>query len=70
VAGRRRSARGRSTEPRPLGDLGDLAELLGGDSERSKKFLGGLAAGALVGAALAGAALLSGRRRNEEPRRH
>ena len=70
MADRRRSVTRRATGPRPLGGLGDLAELLGGDSERSKKFLGGLAAGAVVGAALAGMALLSGRRRNEDPRNH
>lgn len=48
----------RSTSPRPLGGLADLAELVGGDSERSKRFLGGLAMGAMVGAALAGAVLM------------
>jgi hypothetical protein len=58
----------RSTAPRPLGGLGDLAELLGGDSERSKRFLGGIAVGALVGAAIAGAALVR-RRSGGEPRR-
>lgn len=58
----------RALPPRPLGGLGDLAELLGGDSERSKKFLGGLAVGALVGAALAGAALVR-RRTTDEPGR-
>ena len=47
----------RPTGPRPLGGLGDLAELLGGDSERSRKFLGGIAVGAMVGAAIAGAAI-------------
>lgn len=47
----------RSGGPRPLGGLADLADLLGGESERSRRFLGGLAAGALVGAALAGAVL-------------
>jgi hypothetical protein len=51
--------------PRPLGALADLAELLAGDTPRSRRFLGGLAAGALVGAALAGAALL--RRREPKP---
>jgi hypothetical protein len=50
--------RRRPTEPRPLGGLGDLAELVGGDSERSKRFMGGLVAGAMVGAAIAGAALV------------
>lgn len=44
--------------PRPLGALADLAQLLGGESPRSRKFLGGLAIGALVGAALAGGSLL------------
>ena len=57
----------RSTAPRPLGGLGDLAELLGGDSDRSRRFLGGIAVGALVGAAVAGAAFMR-RRRNEGPR--
>jgi len=45
-------------DPRPLGGLAALAELLGGDSVRSRRFLGGIAAGALVGAAVAGTALL------------
>jgi hypothetical protein len=45
--------------PRPLGGLADLAELLGGDSDRSRRLLGGLAVGALAGAALAGAVLRS-----------
>ena len=58
----------RSAGPRPLGGLGDLADLLGGDSDRSRRFLGGLAAGALLGAAVAGAALVR-RRRREEPRK-
>jgi hypothetical protein len=38
--------------------LAGLAELLGGESDRSRRFLGGLIAGALVGAALAGSTLL------------
>ncbi len=58
----------RSTAPRPLGGLGDLADLLGGDSDRSRRFLGGIAAGALLGAAVAGAALVQ-RRRREGPRK-
>lgn len=41
--------------------LTELADLLGGESPRSRRFLGGLVIGALAGAALAGAALL-GRR--------
>jgi hypothetical protein len=40
------------------GGLAELMELLGGESEGSRRFLGGLIAGALVGAALAGSALL------------
>jgi hypothetical protein len=54
-------------DPRPLGGLADLADLLGGESDRSRRFLGGLIAGALVGAAVAGAALLR-RRRDETDR--
>lgn len=53
--------------PRPLGGLADLAELLGGESTRSRKFLGGLVIGGLVGAALAGGSLL--RRRGGRPGR-
>lgn len=56
----------RPTGPRPLGALADLAELLGGDSQRSRRFLGGVIAGTLVGAALAGSALL--RRRPPDDR--
>jgi hypothetical protein len=48
----------RAVGPRSLGSLADLAELLGGESERSRRFLGGVVAGALVGAALAGALLV------------
>lgn len=51
--------------PRPLGGLADLAELLGGETPRSRRFLQGLVAGALVGAAIAGSSLL--RRRRKEP---
>ena len=58
----------RATGPRPLGGLGDLAELLGGDSERSRRFLGGIAVGAIVGAAVAGAALMRRRRPPQPPR--
>jgi hypothetical protein len=43
--------------PRPLGALADLAELVEGESDRSRHLLGGLAAGALVGAAIAGTLL-------------
>ena len=41
--------------------LTELAELLGGESARSRKFLGGLVIGALVGAAVAGTAALARR---------
>ena len=50
--------------PRPMGSLADLSDLLGGDSHRSRRFLGGLIAGALVGAALAGGSMLRRRRGN------
>lgn len=53
----------RPTGPRPLGGLADLADLLAGDTPSSKRFLGGLIAGALVGAAVAGGSLLRRRRR-------
>jgi hypothetical protein len=53
-------------DPRPLGGLADLADLLGGESDRSRRFLGGLIAGALVGAAVAGAALVRRRRDGSE----
>ncbi len=53
-------------DPRPLGGLADLADLLGGESEQSRRFLGGLIAGALVGAAVAGAALVRRRRDDGE----
>ena len=51
--------------PRPLGGLADLAELLAGETPRSRRFLQGLIAGAIVGAAIAGSSLL--RRRRREP---
>jgi hypothetical protein len=41
---------------RPLDALADLVDLVGGESDRSRRFLGGVIAGALVGAALVGAA--------------
>ena len=34
--------------------LAELADLLGGESSRSRRFLGGLVIGALAGAAIAG----------------
>ncbi len=56
--------------PAPVHDtaparLAELADLLGGESSRSKRFLGGLVVGALAGAAMAGIAAL--RRRDAEP---
>ena len=42
--------------------LAELADLLGGESSRSKRFLGGLVVGALAGAAVAGASFLARRR--------
>jgi hypothetical protein len=47
----------------PLQGLADLAELLGGESADSKRFLRGLALGALVGAAIAGSTLWQRRRK-------
>lgn len=55
----------RPAAPRPLGSLADLSELLGGDTNRSRRFLGGLMVGALVGAAVAGSSML--RRRRDRP---
>jgi len=59
---RRVSDRGRvariAAEPPLQGGLADLLDLLGGESEGSRRFLGGLIAGALVGAAVAGTAVL------------
>ena len=55
----------RPVGPRPLGNLADLAELLRGETPASRTFLGGLAAGAIVGAVLAGGSLL--RRRGRKP---
>lgn len=56
--------------PRPLGGLADLAELLGGETTGSRRFLAGVIAGAVVGAVLAGGSLLRRRgRRPEDPGR-
>jgi hypothetical protein len=57
VRDRSRVARATGAPATP-GALADLVELLGGESDRSRRFLGGLIAGALVGAAVAGSALL------------
>ena len=45
--------------------LAELADLLGGESRPSRRFLGGLIVGALAGAAVAGAAAM--RRRSRTP---
>ena len=50
--------------PTAIGQLADLAELLGGESARSRRFLGGLVVGALVGAAVAGGTLFRRRTRS------
>ena len=57
-------AAARVAGPRPLGAITDLADLLGGESPRSRTFLGGLVIGGLVGAAIAGSSML--RRRNRD----
>lgn len=58
------SRRGASAPAAGVG-LDELGELLGGESDRSRRFLGGLLAGALAGAALAGLAMLRGQRRTD-----
>ena len=55
-------------EPPVRSGLAELVDLLGGESEGSRRFIGGLIAGALVGAALAGTSLLR-RRGAGGPRR-
>ena len=66
--GRARRSR-RSRDEGLAGGLDDIAELVGGDSDRSRRFLGGLVVGALVGAAVAGAAFVRAHRSiAEEPR--
>jgi hypothetical protein len=47
----------------PLANLAELAELLKGESAGSRRFLGGLALGALVGAAIAGSTIWQRHRR-------
>lgn len=61
----------RSTLPVPSPDtvparLTELAELLGGESTRSRTFLGGLVLGALAGAALAGSLAARRKARSQE----
>jgi hypothetical protein len=48
--------------------LAELADLLGGESGSSRKFLGGLVIGALVGAAVAGAGAMRRRSRGRTER--
>jgi hypothetical protein len=48
--------------------LTELADLLGGESPRSRKFLGGLVIGALVGAAVAGTAAIARRSQDRRDR--
>ena len=64
-AGRPRIAPG----PRPRGGRADLADLVGGESSRSRTFLRGIVAGALVGAAVVGMAASAVVRRREATRR-
>jgi len=52
------STRGQLQLPGGAGDLGAFLDLLGGDSPRSRRFLGGIVMGALVGAAIAGSSVL------------
>jgi hypothetical protein len=55
VADRRRDVVHSGPDTRPLGGLADLADLMAGESDRSRRFLGGVVAGAVVGAAVVGA---------------
>ncbi len=56
----------RAVGPRPLGGLADLADLLGGESAGSRRFLTGLIAGAVVGAIVAGGSLVRRRRKRSD----
>jgi hypothetical protein len=59
----------RTAAPGSADLLRDLAELLSGETPPSRRFLGGLVAGALVGAAIAGSvALRRAGRMSREPR--
>ncbi|HEY5434262.1 MAG TPA: hypothetical protein VIK13_03445 [Candidatus Limnocylindrales bacterium] len=62
-AGLARAGRRAAAGVADVAGLADLVELLGGESPRSRRFLGGLVVGALVGAALAGGSLVGRRRR-------
>jgi hypothetical protein len=58
-----------TSSPRPApARLAELADLLGGESIPSRRFLGGLVVGALVGAAVAGATAMR-RRSKDRPAR-
>lgn len=54
---------------RPLDAVSELVDLVGGEGDRSRRFIGGLVAGALVGAAIVGAAGAAMVRRRDEPDR-
>jgi hypothetical protein len=49
------------------GRLTDLVDLLGGESVRSRRFLGGVVVGALAGAMVAGTAALARRSKRRPP---
>jgi hypothetical protein len=49
-----RGRRVRAAAPAALDSISEVADLLGGRSDRSRRLMGGVAAGALLGAALAG----------------
>lgn len=51
---------------RPLDAVADLVDLVGGEGDRSRRFLRGLVAGALVGAAIVGTAGAALVRRRED----
>lgn len=54
----------------PLQGLSELSELLGGESPGSRRFLRGLALGAIVGAAIAGSRLWARRNHRESGDSH
>jgi hypothetical protein len=57
--------RGGVTYRGPLQGLADLSELMAGESMGSRRFLRGLAIGAMVGAAIAGSTIWNRRRRRK-----